>query len=358
MSVTQTKSTPAGLCNTLTISSQRQENGTWDAITEENQPLPENKDTEASLVSATSRMSTAAQPNTVPNPCGRCRKPLNDEDLTLECETCNQTFHIQCENVNKTQYKCIDDSNKGKGKAKSRVHWFCNTCDLVTVDWRNTMAALHNKQQKTDTRVEYLKEEIKKKADKEDIKKLEERIGKVEEKQKISDEKPSTSSATPNEVLREVKEREARINNAVFFRAPESNATKMEDKIREDRQLLKEIGKICQESLEDADVAKVTRIGKKGETPRPMLVTFCNEDKKRRLFRNLQKLRDGPDNLKMISGQHDLTVQQREEEKKMREEAKKKEEESGEYSYRVRGPTWGRKIVQIKKVQPKETQKS
>ncbi len=352
MSVTQTKSTPAGLCTTLTISSQRQ--GAWDEITEENQSQEriERKDSEASLVSASSKIVTnAAQPN----PCGRCRKPINDEDLALECETCNQSFHIQCENVNKTQYKCIDDSNKGKGKAKSRVHWYCNTCDLVTVDWRNTMAALHSNHQKLDKKVEYLKEEIKKKADKDDVKKLEERIVRVEEKQKKAEEKPTTSYATPNDMLRELKEREARLNNAVFFKVPESKATKIEDKIKEDCQLLKEIGKICQESIEDDDIVKVKRLGKKGENPRPMLVTFNEDkdkDKKRKLFRNLQKLKEGPDNLKEVSGQHDFTVQQREEEKKLREDAKKKEEESGEYSFRVRGPTWARKVVQIKKITP------
>ncbi len=220
------------------------------------------------------------------------------------------------------------------------------------------MAALHNNQQKLDKKVEYLKEEIKKKADKDEVKKLEERIEKVEEKQKNTEEKPTTSFATPDEVMKEVQERKDRINNAVFFRVPESNATRLEDKIKEDRQLLKEIGKICRESLEDDDVAKVKRLGKKGETPRPMLVTFTDDEKKRKLFRNLQKLKEGPDNLKMISGQHDFTVQQREEEKKLREEAKKKEEESGEYSYKVRGPTWARKIVQIKKVQPKGPQQS
>ncbi len=155
-----------------------------------------------------------------------------------------------------------------------------------------------------------------------------------------------------------MKERERRINNAIFFNAPESKATKMEDKIKEDRQLLKLIGNTCQEPIDDADILKVKRLGKTGDKPRPMLVTFRDDEKKRDLFRNLQKLKDGPDNTKTISGQHDFTVQQREEEKKMREEAKKKEAESGEYSYRVRGPTWARKIIQIKKVQPKEPQQS
>ncbi len=356
MSVTQTKSTPTDLCNTLTISSQRQANGTWEEITEAQSQEAENKGSEDSLVSATSKImnneAQAAGANPGPTQCGRCRKPLEEEDLVLECETCNQTFHIQCENVNKTQYKCIDDSNKGKGKAKSRVHWYCNTCDLTTVDWRNTMAALHKNQKLTDNKVEYLKQEIKKKADKEEVKKLEERIEKVEEKQKKYEDKPTTSFVNPNDVLREMKDREDRINNAVFFNVPESNSPRMEDKIKDDRQILKEIGRICGESLEDDAVVEVKRIGKKGEKPRTMLVTFIDDKKKRNLFRNLQKLRDGPDNLKLVSGQHDFTVQQREEEKKLREEAKKKEEESGEYNYRVRGPTWARKVVPIKKVTP------
>ncbi len=105
-------------------------------------------------------------------------------------------------------------------------------------------------------------------------------------------------------------------------------------------------------------MVKIRRIGKIGDKPRPMLVTFTDEEKKRKLFRNMQKLRDGPENMKMINGQHDLTPQQRDEEKKRREEARKMEEESGEYSYRVRGPTWARRIVRINKEQPKPQQQS
>ena len=60
-SLTQTQSTPAGLCNTLFISSRRQTNGgNADIIEEgkeESQRDPESKESEASLVSATSKMN-------------------------------------------------------------------------------------------------------------------------------------------------------------------------------------------------------------------------------------------------------------------------------------------------------------
>ena len=82
-----------------------------------------------------------------PSPCGRCRRLVHVSDHALECEICLQWFHISCEHVNKTQYKCISDSSRGKGKNKSKVHWYCNTCDLRSTRFMRSLASLHHQQQ-------------------------------------------------------------------------------------------------------------------------------------------------------------------------------------------------------------------
>ncbi len=127
MSTTQTEVVQQQ--NSVLIRGQA-ENGAWAVI-----PAEEDKEVEGS--SSTSTLKTAVSTTSVtndPGSCGRCRKTLQPTDQALECETCHQVFHTQCENVNKTQYNCIAASSKGKGKGKSRVHWYCNTCDIVTND--------------------------------------------------------------------------------------------------------------------------------------------------------------------------------------------------------------------------------
>ncbi len=293
-----------------------------------------------------------------PCPCGKCDKIINDDDQSLKCEICDQYFHIECEGVNPTLYKTIKAGTKPK-ESRARIHWYCGICDRKSMGMLTKIIHLDDKQRDLENQVKNL-DEIK--ADKADLKKLEDRVGVIESKQKaLTDAEPkpgtsSSSSASAGEMMKEFEDRKERVNNAVFFNVPESKATTMNDKVKHDQELLKQIGEICEEPIIYGDVVKIVRIGKIGEKPRAMLVTFTDEEKKRKLFRNLQKLREGPENMRMINGQHDLTPQQRDEEKKLREEAREKEEHSGEYSYRVRGPTWARRIVQIDKVPAKSQQ--
>ena len=62
------------------------------------------------------------------------------------------------------------------------------------------------------------------------------------------------------------------------------------------------------------------------------------------------KLKNADSVLKEVQANHDLTKTQRENDKKLRDEAKLKEEQSGEFYFKVRGPPWDRKIIQIRKV--------
>ncbi len=356
MSTTQTEVVQQQ--NSVLIRGQA-ENGAWAVI-----PAEEDKDVEGSP--STSTLKTAVSTTSVtndPGPCGRCRKPLQPTDQALECETCHQIFHTQCENVNKTQYNCIAASAKAKGKAKSRVHWYCNTCDIVTNDWMRSMSTLHANQQELQSKVKELEEKVDKKADQTTVDEIQSRVTNLEAKvngihENPQNPQPSTSSGQGNQsdVIKEIRDQEEQKRNLVFFNIPESKASDVNDRAKHDKEEVKEISKICQATIKKDEMTRAIRLGKKpnGDKPRPLLIELVSDEKKPALFKNLSKLQNAPDKYKSVSVKNDLTPKQRELEKNLREEAKKKEEEaSGEAKFKVRGPPWDRRITKIETKQKK-----
>ncbi len=322
--------------------------------------IPAEEDKEAEGSSSTSTLKTAVSTTSLTSdqvPCGRCRKPLQPTDQALECETCHQVFHTQCENVNKTQYNCIAASSKGKGKAKSRVHWYCNTCDLVTNDWMRSMSTLHANQQQLEGKVKKLEEKMETKADQNEVEKIDQRVTNLEGKintiqQNPENPQPSTSGVQNNaeDVIKEIKEQEERKRNIIFFNVPESKSSDLNERTKHDKEEIKELSKICQATIKKDEMIKAKRLGKRPDSdkPRPLLIELINDEKKKALFKNLSKLQKAPEKYKAISVQNDLTQKQREQEKHLREQAKKKEEEaSGEAKFKVRGPPWDRRIVRV-----------
>lgn len=57
--------------------------------------------------------------------CGKCNSLVKDEDKGLECNICNQWFHITCEGISDNLYEVLSDNNI------SNIHWFCTSCNRV-----------------------------------------------------------------------------------------------------------------------------------------------------------------------------------------------------------------------------------
>ena len=109
------------------------------------------------------------------------------------------------------------------------------------------------------------------------------------------------------------------------------------------------IASICDVSLEKEDVSKLFRLVRR--TPnkkRPMLVSFVSLETKRKIMRNLSKLRD--QNLSIVVD-HDMTPEERRLNRELYLEAKRKEEAnlSGEWIYHVRELPGGEEGGPIKK---------
>ena len=292
------------------------------------------------------------------SPCGRCRKMVVRGDEALMCEICSQWFHIKCEKVTKAQYK------NQTSKTKSNFHWFCDSCDIVQSGLLREMTLMKAEQAKFKKRLDNLEEskvnkedltkEMDKKADKADVENLEQRVTAVEDKQTASvNEGASCSKSSGDdaeEVIREIKEQEERKLNILFFNLPEHKSGDMADKIKHDKEEVKQLAKHCKVAISKDEISNVKRLGKQGEKPRPLLIQVSSPEKKRLLFKNLRLLQEAPDKFKRVSVQNDLTEKQRKREKELRDEAKKKETEaSGEVTFKVRGPPWARKIVKVDK---------
>ncbi len=216
------------------------------------------------------------------------------------------------------------------------------------------VAVLEDKQKKLEKRVSDLEIEVRRKPSQEEIKKLDDRVKMLEvakaEITGTAEQKPI--EATTSDVVRKIKEQESRKCNIILHNVQEKQSENPEERAKHDREQLKELGKVCKENIKKEDLVNIKRLGKVNPNkPRPLLVEFKDEEKKRALMNNLVNLSKAPESLKRISVQHDLTKKQREEEKKLREHGRKMEteDESGEFNYRIRGPPWARRIVKMKK---------
>jgi len=120
---------------------------------------------------------------------------------------------------------------------------------------------------------------------------------------------------------------ENRKKNIILHRVPEVTSDTADTRRLKDQEFLHSL---CHDTLkvnlEESDVVKMFRLGKKMEEgkPRPLLVGLGSVEKKGEIMKSLSKLRDAPSDQRHIGVAHDLTPYQREAVKKALEEAKQK----------------------------------
>ena len=328
--------------------------------------LNEDNQSEVSITSDTSD----------PSPCGQCRKLVKEDDPAMRCEICEQWFHIKFQQMTKAEYNYIEGGS-AKKKALNKLHWYCSTCDRVSVNYMKKLTSLHIKQQKLEEKINALEENINKKATKEDIQKLKNDLTtqkKVQDEhdkklKELTEQKQKNNSwadiVSKEEAEKEVedkiekrlkekddeeKARKDRMKNIIVHGLDEAEgADPLERRAKDIKEVQNILREFCEVELNDEDIVKTMRLGKYDQTKkRPILIGIKTEERKREIFQNLHKLRNAPEN---ISVAHDLTKKQREELQELIKDARKKEEndQSGNFMYRVRGPPWGWFIKKISK---------
>ncbi|CAG2251517.1 unnamed protein product [Mytilus edulis] len=179
-------------------------------------------------------------------------------------------------------------------------------------------------------------------------------------KSEITPHSGHASATTPDDVItetvKEMKDRERRKNNAIFFNVPEPKSNVKSEKSAQDTESITISGKRIDVEMEKGNIINTLRLGKIHEEEnkhRPLLVTFDSDTIKRNVFKNFSKLRDesdfGSDDNNNIGISHDMTPKEKEELTQLKEKAKEKEESQGKFRFRVRGPPWA---MYIKKLSP------
>ena len=121
--------------------------------------------------------------------------------------------------MTKAEYNYIQGGSSKK-KALNKLHWYCSTCDRVSVNYMKKLTGLHIKQQKLEEKINALEEKINNKATKEDIQKLK---NDLTTQKKVQDEH--------DKKLKELTDQKQKNNSWADIVSKEEAEKEVEDKI-------------------------------------------------------------------------------------------------------------------------------
>lgn len=299
---------------------------------------------------------------------------------SLQCSACSQWLHIECTGVTVEKYELISSiinmeqiekkkkKKKQKDNMESAYHWYCKFCNKTVSDMSKVIGTLDTRLGNLEATVDEVKTDlvdvkskINHKCDTEQVNQLiknktdgfcdEEKVkGIIKDNEQSTDEKNFTLSDS----VKELEDRQVRRTKLLLYNIEEINSNLKDEINRNNADRVKELLQLCaiqvDENILTAD--NITRLGKReniGTKPRPILVDFKCTDIKREFFSKFIRCvnQSGDDKLKKIRLAHDLTKLQRTEEQRLITDAKDLTEKNVGKSYKVRGPTWDRKVMEI-----------
>lgn len=311
--------------------------------------------------------------------CKMCNKTFTDHNAKLlECQRCEKHFCIKCLNKKQAEYEILSNSD---------TMWFCLPCrekvqQHLEVD-KKIEEACAKIRQEYEGRFNDIESKLKDKCDKQEVIELvrseiaqinipnpqendHETIKEIVQEEVKTLQASKTNAANENDkegplpdqhqiddVIGEINERKAREKNMIIFGIEESESQTKTEKTQHDLNKIQELYTDAKINLEMDNIVKIDRIGKpqtSGNKCRPIRVVFKTIDPKLALFKNMHYIRSSP-KYEKVGAANDLTRTERENEKRLWNEAQKlqKSAKGNDFLYKVRGPPWARKVVEIRK---------
>ena len=84
--------------------------------------------------------------------CGKCNKPVIEQDNEVNCEICEIWFHSKCQGMPEAMYKVLNQYNWD-------LHWFCKSCNTGPGKLLTTLSKLHTKIETLEDEMEKMKTE-------------------------------------------------------------------------------------------------------------------------------------------------------------------------------------------------------
>ena len=291
----------------------------------------------AATVPALEAVSVAAAPANAQAkrkkyPCGNCNKEVTGRCLC--CQVCEYWYHADCVPGMTKEY--FDNCNMTKDLIGHSA-FLCHVCQKVVAKFKSAMKDMEEKMLVLENRVTVL--ELEKETLAEKVVSMEMKTSKVEEglegvEKEVVNGMEKAKEEVKKDMGREMKEREERSLNVVFYGVEESKAAEVEARKNEEKERVVEvIGCIGVELKEEVEIK--FRAGKMnegaGEKPRPLIVRINDDETRERILKDSRKLARSAA-FRSVFVSQDLTWAQREEarkeEKQLRELADKKTEES------------------------------
>ena len=324
--------------------------------------------------------------------CEVCRKDFKDDtSRILECERCE--VH-QCA-------KClqIEDELYDKLMQRKDFHWYCGGCESKVMQSIQLEKEIERKLVDFMGKVEYkmktlegsvykklaemeekmnekLKDHVTHRVVDEALQKVNEKAMSYADKARQEIKEDLKTEITQNmkenikteitgdlkeaqtvlqETRKQVKEqldKEARRNNVIIYRAPESTKATVEERTKDDRDYVLELmNDILEVDCRIEDIKRMFRMGLRGEHVRPLLIEFKTREVKNLVMESAGRLYRAPEKFQGISVTHDMTPAEREQCKQTVADAKAKTaaDTSGEWKFLVRGPPGEMKVIRVRK---------
>lgn len=266
--------------------------------------------------------------------CGRCNKRCEENEKSLQCELCDMWFHAECEQIDEVTYSVL---KKDGEKQHPLIHFYCsNTCNRAAskflgnfVKMENEVCILKERVNKVDSHVKSIQEGDFTEAMKKSVLDI------------VRDEKESTKSTACD--ANEIEERLRRNKNLIFFNLEESVKSETAERIEEDsKKLITVLNQIDIKDCSTSTFEQTTRLGKKGDSPRPLKVRFRTTDECTRVLKSARKLKGSN-----IYISRDMTPLERKEWKELLEERNKKRLEAMENGTEAKWVIRRGKVVNI-----------
>lgn len=294
-----------------------------------------------------------------PTACQLCHT-LEQGKKSLVCKRCKKNYCIACLKKDEVEYVILQKQATG-------IMWFCPSCEESVEKSIAVEQLIEERCQLVTQRFEERLLELESKMERKFADIIQERLKDVEK-----DTAPAPSwadmvkNAAPKEmkslaydsVLSELDERKSREKNIILFGLKEAGLDTGEERQQKDMETVRDVFKTCKVRTNSDSFARVIRLGKYdseiAEDPekagRPVLVTLQSMELKTGLFKKIAALHD-TDKYTGVRIANDLTKTEREKERELYKVAKGKNESnpSDDFTYKVRGPPWARKVVRIAK---------
>ena len=264
--------------------------------------------------------------------CTSCDRKITHNQDSIECDHCNQWWHLKCSKLQKEEYKFLIDN------PFTDVYWACPPCKLKIKQMTEKDNSDENVSQSTE-KMDGLTKIVT--GMQTQMTTMQQQMSVMLELIKNSQpmiQTENTMKAFVNEMLDDKKEMEEKHNNVIMFNIGELEVEDEEKEEEHDVKKVKEvISVILPDLAESIEITKKTvkRCGyKKKDKTRPIRLKLDDNATKGKIFVNAWKLRE-KDNYKKIGISNDKTKKEIMKDRELKAQLMDKKKATGEDDWMI-----------------------